>query len=98
MPLALLTYDPRALAEKPMFKRLFVDHPDSVNESYLQHMGVAASFGAAMLFGAVACFVHALVPGLCVKTGCGVVNDLHRRMVTHRTKAAHALEQGPANV
>ena len=28
--------------------------------------------------------------GLCVRTGSGVVTDLHHRMVTHRTKAAAA--------
>ena len=32
--------------------------------------------------------VHAVFPGLCVKTGSGVINDLHRRMVTHRVDPA----------
>ncbi|PVM84471.1 hypothetical protein DDF62_22335 [Caulobacter radicis] len=81
-----------------MIKRLFIDHPAAVNESYLEHMGVAASFGAAMLLGALGCFVHAVVPGLCVKTGSGVVTDLHRRMVTHRAKNAPSIEQGGASV
>ena len=78
-----------------MFKRLFVDHPASVGESYVEHMGVAASFGAAMFVGSLACFVHAVFPGLCVKTGSGVVTTLHRRMVTHRVDPARltALEQ-----
>jgi hypothetical protein len=71
-----------------MLKRLFVDHPASVGESYTEHMGVAVSFGAAMFVGSLACFVHAVFPGLCVKTGSGVINDLHRRMVTHRVDPA----------
>lgn len=71
-----------------MFKQLFVEHPASVGESYLEHMGVAASFGAAMFFGSMACFVHAILPGLCVKTGSGVVTRLHHRMVTHRADPA----------
>ena len=71
-----------------MFKRLFVDHPASVGESHVEHMGVAASFGAAMFVGSLACFVHAVFPGLCVKTGSGVVTTLHRRMVTHRVDPA----------
>jgi len=71
-----------------MLKRLFVDHPASVGESYAEHMGVAASFGAAMFVGSLACFVHAVFPGLCVKTGSGVITDLHRRMVTHRVAPA----------
>ena len=73
-----------------MFKSLFTEHPRSVGESYFEHMGMSASFGAAMLKGAAACFVHALIPGLCVRTGSGVVSVLHHRMVTHRNKSACA--------
>ncbi|HEY1071880.1 DUF6356 family protein [Brevundimonas sp.] len=75
-----------------MLKDLFTEHPKSVGETYFEHMGMAASFGAAMFIGAAACFVHALIPGLCVRTGSGVVTDLHHRMVTHRTKSAAANE------
>lgn len=81
-----------------MFKRLFVDHPRSVEESYLEHMGVSASFGSAMLLGALACFVHAVVPGVCTRTGSSIVDTLHTRMVTQRNrKAAVAVDQGQAN-
>lgn len=34
-----------------MFKSLFTEHPRSVGESYFEHMGMSASFGAAMLRG-----------------------------------------------
>lgn len=73
-----------------MLKTLFTDHPKSVGESYFEHMGMSASFGAAMFKGAAACFVHALIPGLCVRTGSGVITDLHGRMVTNRNKHAAA--------
>lgn len=66
--------------------RLFRDHPASVNETYLQHMGVASSFGWAMLKASGACFVHALVPGLCEKTGSTIIRNLHSRMVTNRVQ------------
>lgn len=81
-----------------MFKRLFVEHPASVGESYLEHMGVAASFGGAMFLGSLACFIHALFPGLCVKTGSGVVTTLHYRMVTNRTDAARGADQDQARI
>lgn len=68
-----------------MIDRLFRDHPASVNESYLEHMGVAASFGWAMLKASCACFVHALVPGLCERTGSRIIARLHSRMVTNRS-------------
>jgi len=68
----------------PVIRRLFLDHPATVNESYWQHMGQAAGFGWAMLRGSLACFVHALVPALCVRTGSRIIGGLHHRMVTHR--------------
>jgi hypothetical protein len=67
-----------------MIDRLFRDHPASVDETYFQHMAAASGFGWAMLKASGACFVHALVPGLCVRTGSGIIRDLHDRMVVNR--------------
>lgn len=63
-----------------MSRRLFLDHPASVGEGYLEHMRVALSYGGAMLAGAGACFAHALVPALFKRTGSGTVNRLHARL------------------
>ncbi|MFN7400496.1 MAG: DUF6356 family protein [Sandaracinobacter sp.] len=72
-----------------MIRRLFHDHPASVNETYLEHMGVAGSFGWSLLTASCACFVHALVPGLCERTGSRIMTRLYARMVTNRvTKPA----------
>jgi hypothetical protein len=65
-----------------MFRRLFLDHPASVGESYTQHFRVASGFGVAMLAGALGAFVHALVPALCKRTGSDTVKRLHARL-TH---------------
>jgi hypothetical protein len=69
-----------------MIKRLFQDHPASVNETYLEHMGVAGGFGWSLLKASCACFVHALVPGLCERTGSRIITSLHERMVTSRSR------------
>jgi hypothetical protein len=69
-----------------MIDRLFRDHPASVNETYLEHMAVAGSFGWAMLKASCACFLHALVPGLCERTGSKIIAQLHGRMVTNRLR------------
>ena len=45
-----------------MFRRLFVDHPKSVDENYLEHFGVAGRFGCAMIWGGTKALVHAVVP------------------------------------
>jgi len=68
-----------------MLKRLFSDHPADVGEGYFQHLGHALAFSGAMLVGAIACFIHALVPALCVRTGSNIILKLHGRMVVHRT-------------
>jgi hypothetical protein len=69
-----------------MLRRLFIDHPAEVRESYFEHMGQAGGFGLRMIAGGIACLVHGLVPGLCVKTGSRVIGDLHDRMVVNRTR------------
>jgi hypothetical protein len=70
----------------PGIRSLFKDHPRSVGESYLQHARHATSFGWAMLRGSAACFVHAALPFLHVRTGSQAVLRLHDRMLINRRK------------
>ena len=69
-----------------MLRALFVDHPESVGESYGEHFFVALGFGLTMVTASLALFVHALVPGLFVKTGSAAITDLHDRMIAHRRR------------
>ncbi|HEY4115173.1 MAG TPA: DUF6356 family protein [Rhizomicrobium sp.] len=71
---------------------LFSDHPRSVGETYIEHMGSAFSFGWRMLVAGVACLLHGLFPFLFVKTGSTTVRHLHDRMITHRSRARAAPE------
>jgi hypothetical protein len=74
-------------------RRWFIEHPNSIGESYLEHAEYAASFGAAMLRGALACFLHALIPALFTTTGSRTIARLHDRMVLNRARLhqiAHA--------
>jgi hypothetical protein len=68
--------------------KLFTEHPESVGESYVEHMGVAFGFGARMLVAGLACLVHGLLPFLFVKTGSRTITILHDRMVAHRVRNA----------
>jgi hypothetical protein len=79
-----------------MIGKLFQEHPRAVGESYLEHMGVAADFGSRLFLASLACFVHALVPGLFVRTGSNAIRILHDRMVMNRrtrTSSAHQAAQ-----
>jgi hypothetical protein len=69
-----------------MFKQLFIDHPKTVNETYIQHFFTAMSFSMKLFKAAIACFIHALIPGLCIKTGSKAITELHVKMVTFRVK------------
>lgn len=75
-----------------MFRKLFVSHPETVGESYFEHLTHAGWFAGMMVFGGAACLVHALVPGACEKTGSKVITLLHDRMVVNRVKAPRGEE------
>lgn len=70
-----------------MLDRLLFDHPRSVGESYLEHQRAAFRFGLTLFVAALACFVHALVPALCLTTGSTTVKRLHERMVVNRGRS-----------
>lgn len=61
-------------------RRMFLDHPASVDETYARHMRVAAGFGLAMFVGAMGCLVHALVPAFHQRTGSRTIKRLHQRL------------------
>jgi hypothetical protein len=67
-----------------LWKKIFVDHPRSVNESYLEHLCSALYFSSLMIFGGIACLFHSLVPLSFVKTGSGIITHLYDRMVLNR--------------
>ena len=67
-----------------MFDRLFLDHPHSVGETYLEHQRRACGFAISLLAASLACLVHAVIPGLFVHTGSDTIKRLHERMVVNR--------------
>lgn len=82
-------------------RRLFTEHPASVGETYLQHLCAASGFACRMFFGAMACFLHALLPFAFQHTGSDCIESLHERMVVKRRGiirpvAAHATRAGAA--
>ena len=69
-----------------MLDRVFMAHPRSVDETYLEHQRVAFGFASALFLAACACALHGLAPALCEKTGSTMVKRLYDRMVAHRRK------------
>jgi hypothetical protein len=80
-----------------MLHKLFLEHPEAVGETYRVHQRQAFSFGSAMLLGAIACFMHGLVPAWFRCTASTTIARLHERMRTRGTTPAspvvpHAIE------
>ena len=66
--------------------RLLTDHPASVGETYLEHMGQATSFGTTMILAGIACLIHGLIPAWFVATGSKNISRLHDRLVINRRR------------
>lgn len=76
-----------------MFRRLFLDHPASVGESYVEHFGVASHFGLKMVSGGLRCTAHALLPFLWKTAGSDTISQLHAELVTKRNAVRAAQTQ-----
>jgi len=71
----------------------FTRHPASVGESYPEHLGVAARFGARMVAGGIGAMLHGIFPFLFTTTGSRTVAALHAEMVAKRTAVRDAETQ-----
>lgn len=65
-----------------MLTRLFLSHPRTVRESYLEHAAFAARFSGRLFLAAGAAAVHAVIPALFEKTASRITADLYHE--THR--------------
>jgi len=65
---------------------LFTRHPQSVGETYFEHLGMAAGFAASLLAAAMICAVHAVLPFMFEKTGSRIIADLYQRTGPGRKK------------
>jgi Family of unknown function (DUF6356) len=76
----------------------FTEHPETVGETYIEHLQVAAGFSFQMICGGLACLVHGVFPFLFTTTGSSVIRRLHEQLVLHRAGvregvAAHRAER-----
>ena len=71
------------------FNKWFVDHPEEVGETYLEHLWAALGFAGTLLMAACQCFLHALIPGLCRKSASRKVEGLVYTMQRQRPPASN---------
>ena len=60
--------------------KLFLDHPHSVDETYIEHAGVAFGFSMKLFVAAFAALIHAILPGMFEKTASKIICGLYQRM------------------
>ena len=55
---------------------IFLDHPETVNETYFTHMRFALWFGFWLAVAAVAALLHAFIPAVCETTASRILKRL----------------------
>jgi Family of unknown function (DUF6356) len=65
---------------------VFLKHPHSIGETYVEHMTAAAQFGAVMIAAGIACIIHAIVPALYPRTASNAVAALYAQMTRRRPR------------
>ena len=68
-----------------MINRVFLDHPASVEETYLQHARFAGGFSLKLFAAAGAALVHAVIPCLFEKTASKMIAQMYAK--THNRGA-----------
>ena len=63
-----------------LFARIFLDHPATVNETYLGHMRFAFGFAFWLGVAAFAALIHAIIPTLCETTASRILSRLHAKI------------------
>lgn len=62
-----------------MISRLFLEHPQSVDETYAEHAVFATRFSMALFGAAFAALIHAILPFAFEKTASRKVAELYQR-------------------
>ena len=75
-----------------MLDKLLMAHPRDIGETYGEHAGHALYIGLRMLGVGLACLVHAVFPGLFVRTASEAVEDI-QTLMTKRTSPTPMDEQ-----
>jgi hypothetical protein len=71
------------------FRKAFLDHPASVDETYFEHFRVASHYSRELAGASAKAMVHALVPGMCCTSASDKIKQLNTQVTTgHRAELA----------
>ena len=63
-------------------RQIFIDHPNSVDETYFEHMRFAGWFATRLLLAGCAALVHAIIPCLLEKTAGNMIKEMNAKLVS----------------
>lgn len=61
--------------------KLFLAHPEALDETYGQHMGHAMSYSGRLFKAAFCAFIHGIFPFLFEKTASNAIKAMHAEMM-----------------
>lgn len=81
------------MASPLSFRKAFLDHPASVDETYFEHFRVAGHYSRELASASLKALVHAFVPGMCCTSASEKIKQLHSEVTTGtRAELADARE------
>lgn len=76
------------------FRKAFIDHPASVEETYFEHFRVSMHYARELLTAGAKAMLHAVVPGMCCTSASDKIKQLNSEVTTgHRAELAEAARQ-----
>ena len=67
------------------FDKIFLNHPRSVGESYIQHMGAAFRFGVLLFVAGLAACIHAIFPCLFETAASDIIKKINDEIKNRKT-------------
>ena len=68
-------------------KKLFTEHPNSLGESYLEHLICAAGYGLRMIFAGFAAIIHSIFPFLFETTASDLAKEITGNVDSRKDEA-----------
>lgn len=62
-----------------MISKVFLDHPKSVDETYLEHARFAGKFSLKLFGAGFAALIHALIPATFDKTASRMIAEMYAK-------------------
>jgi hypothetical protein len=67
-----------------VFTRIFTNHPESIGETYTEHLLFASLNGLKLMFAGLACIIHSIFPFVFVYTASRTMQNVNEKMAARK--------------